>query len=123
MRRSATGLVRGRGPARGVLDTLRGYRHGLRRRAPVRPEVSRFYRRNFEPFANPLPLVPGPLELARILAREARRGTALRSGRAAAILRRDAFFARAAGYTRTSPRSSASEGPLPRSPATSIRAL
>jgi hypothetical protein len=38
---------------KGVLDTLSGFARGLRQRQPVRREVSRAYRRNFETFANP----------------------------------------------------------------------
>lgn len=39
-------------------DTLRGFAHGLRHRRPVRPEVSRTYRRNFETFASPWRISP-----------------------------------------------------------------
>jgi GT2 family glycosyltransferase len=82
-RRSGTALVRRRGPAAGVADTLRGYAHGLRHRAPVRSAyLSRFYRRNFEPYANPWPLRPRLRDLGRLRMRSS------------AILRREAFFER-----------------------------
>jgi hypothetical protein len=82
VRRSATALLRGRGPAPGVADTLRGYVHGLRHRAPLRNAyLSRFYRRNFEPYTKLWPLLPGLREVAT-----------LEAGRSASIRRRDAFF-------------------------------
>jgi hypothetical protein len=38
---------------RAVPDTVRGFVHGLRRRQPLRnPELSRFYRANFESFSS-----------------------------------------------------------------------
>ncbi len=37
----------------GMSDTLSGFRHGLRHRRPVRPAVSRAYRRDFVTFASP----------------------------------------------------------------------
>jgi GT2 family glycosyltransferase len=53
-----------------IPDTVKGYVHGLRHRAPVRPEVSRFYRRNFETFASPWWLARRPSDLIRKLPRE-----------------------------------------------------
>jgi GT2 family glycosyltransferase len=44
----------GRPGLRGVRDTVEGFLHGLRRRRPVRPALSRLYRHNFLNFANPL---------------------------------------------------------------------
>jgi GT2 family glycosyltransferase len=41
-------------------EVLRGIARGLRRRAPVRPEVSATYRANFHSFANPLEFVRRP---------------------------------------------------------------
>lgn len=36
-----------------VTETVKGFAQGLRHRRPVRPELSRFYRRNFQTFASP----------------------------------------------------------------------
>jgi GT2 family glycosyltransferase len=59
---------------KGVPETFKGFRHGLRHRRPVRPEVSRFYRHNFETFASPWwmarPVRELVLELPRELVRE-----------------------------------------------------
>jgi GT2 family glycosyltransferase len=52
---------------RGAPFVLAGFATGLRHRAPVRPAVSRFYRRNFHSFANPLALSRPPHELALAL--------------------------------------------------------
>lgn len=52
-------------------DTVAGFVHGLRHRAPLRnPEVSRFYRHNFETFASPWWLARSTKELLRSLPRE-----------------------------------------------------
>ena len=59
----------------GVPATFRGFVHGLRHRAPVRPEVSHFYRRNFETFASPWWLSRPLTELVRALPAEAIDGT------------------------------------------------
>jgi GT2 family glycosyltransferase len=37
----------------GAPETVRGFVHGLRHRRPVQPDVSHFYRHNFETFASP----------------------------------------------------------------------
>jgi GT2 family glycosyltransferase len=50
---------------KGLADTLRGFLHGLTRRKPVRPAVSRTYRRNFETFASPWWVSRSPHEMAR----------------------------------------------------------
>jgi GT2 family glycosyltransferase len=56
---------------KGVAENMRGFVHGLRHREPLRrPEVSRFYRRNFETFASPWWLSRRPRELLRALPRE-----------------------------------------------------
>jgi GT2 family glycosyltransferase len=55
----------------GVFVTVLGYVHGLRLRNPVRnPEVSRFYRHNFETFASPWWVSRPAGELVRSLPRE-----------------------------------------------------
>lgn len=76
---------------RALPDTLAGFRHGLRRRQPLRNHhISRFYRRNFETFASPWWLSRTPAELLLALPREAiRRGTD-ESG--AALGRREAYY-------------------------------
>jgi GT2 family glycosyltransferase len=54
-----------------VPDTLRGFAHGLRHRAPLRnPEISRVYRNSFGSFASPWWLSRSPLEFLRALPRE-----------------------------------------------------
>lgn len=56
---------------RAVPDTVRGFAHGLRHREAVRnPEVSRFYRRNFETFASPWWIARPLGDLLRSLPRE-----------------------------------------------------
>jgi GT2 family glycosyltransferase len=47
------GLGIDRAALKALADTVRGFAHGLRHRRPVRPGVSRTYRRNFESFASP----------------------------------------------------------------------
>jgi GT2 family glycosyltransferase len=62
---------------RGIPETLRGFRRGVRHRTPVRPEVSRVYRRDFHAFANPFSMARPVRELAVALPAEwlrARRG-------------------------------------------------
>jgi GT2 family glycosyltransferase len=81
------GLRRDRGAFRALPDTVRGFAHGLRHREPLRkPELSRFYRRNFESFASPWWLSRPLPELVRALPRE------LFSGRPVDVGRRDQFF-------------------------------
>ena len=48
-----------------VPEIGRGFAAGLRHRAPVRPEVSRVYRRNTWHFANPLETLRSPVERLR----------------------------------------------------------
>jgi len=50
---------------KGTIDALRGFRHGLAHRNPVRPHVSRTYRRNFETFASPWRLSRAPSKMVR----------------------------------------------------------
>jgi GT2 family glycosyltransferase len=81
------GLRRDRGAFTAIADTVRGFVHGLRHREPLRkPELSRFYRRNFETFASPWWLSRPIPELVRALPRE------LFSGRPENVGRRDEFF-------------------------------
>lgn len=54
-----------------IPETLRGFAKGLRHRQPVRGEVSRFYRRNFETFASPWWTARPVGELIRALPSEA----------------------------------------------------
>jgi GT2 family glycosyltransferase len=51
---------------RGLADVPRGFLKGLRLRAPVRPDVSRVYRRNERRFLSPLPLLRSPLQRVRV---------------------------------------------------------
>src|SRR5205823_15048034 len=82
------GLRRDRGTFTAIPDTIRGFAHGLRHRAPLRkPELSRFYRRNFESFASPWWLSRPVLELVRGLPKE------LFTGRPKNVGRLDEFFA------------------------------
>jgi GT2 family glycosyltransferase len=79
---------------RGVADALRGFAHGLRHREPLRnPEVSRFYRRNFESFASPWWRSRSPRELLRALPREIVRGAVHRDNRPKGVGRWDEFYA------------------------------
>jgi len=55
---------------RAVPQVLAGFASGLRHRAPVRAEVSRFYRRNFHSFANPLRTSRPPHQLVLALPAE-----------------------------------------------------
>lgn len=81
------GLRRDRGAFTVLPGTVRGFAHGLRHREPLRkPELSRFYRRNFESFASPWWLSRPLPELVRALPRE------LFSGRPENVGRRDEFF-------------------------------
>lgn len=45
---------------RGIPESVIGAAHGLRHRAPVRPEVSRLYRHNFHSFIGPLHFMRSP---------------------------------------------------------------
>jgi len=53
------------GKLRGLRDIPRGVSGGLRVRAPVRPQVSRVYRRNTWHFASPIAQVRSPIERLR----------------------------------------------------------
>jgi GT2 family glycosyltransferase len=80
-----------------VPEALRGFVRGMRRRRPVRPEVSRAYRLNFEAFASPWWMSRPLAELVRVAPRElarALRGAA--SGEAPPLER--------GGYYMTRPR-------------------
>lgn len=50
---------------RSVADVPRGFVDGLRGRAPVRPAVSRVYRRHSRHFLSPIPFLRSPLERLR----------------------------------------------------------
>jgi GT2 family glycosyltransferase len=50
---------------RAVRDVPLGFARGLRSREPVRPNVSRVYRRHVRKFLSPLPLLRSPLERLR----------------------------------------------------------
>src|SRR5207244_895880 len=56
--RSAIGALR---------DVARGTLDGLRARRPVRPEVSRLYRRNFPEFGSPFMFMRGPVARLRAI--------------------------------------------------------
>jgi len=75
-------------------DTCAGFVHGLRHRAPVaNPEVSRFYRHNFETFASPWWLSRPLLEVIRALPRELSRGGRVRESRPEGLGRREQYYA------------------------------
>lgn len=77
-----------------VPDTVRGFAHGLRHRAAVgNPEVSRFYRRNFETFASPWWLARPLGDLVRSLPKELPAGA-----KPQRIGRREQFYADRARY-------------------------
>ena len=81
------GLRRDRGAFSALPDSVRGFANGLRHRDPLRkPELSRFYRRNFESFASPWWLSRPLSELVRALPSE------LLSGRPENVGRREQFF-------------------------------
>lgn len=75
-----------------IPDTFAGFAHGLRLRQPVRPKVSRFYRRNFITFASPWWLMRSPGELLRGLPAEIARGDVRKGRRPKGIGRREAYF-------------------------------
>jgi GT2 family glycosyltransferase len=75
-----------------LLDTARGARRGLQLRRPVRPEVSRFYRENFETFAPPWALSRPPGELLRALPRELAAGRVRKERRPRGMGRREQYF-------------------------------
>jgi GT2 family glycosyltransferase len=81
------GLRRERGTFTAIPDTIGGFVHGLRHREPLRkPQLSRFYRQNFESFASPWWLSRPLPELLRALPRE------IFTGRPENVGRRDEFF-------------------------------
>jgi len=78
----------------GLPLTLRGVAHGLRHRRAVRnPELSRFYRRNFDIFVSPLRLARPAGELVRVVPREAARRVLLGEPPSKAPARYEEFFA------------------------------
>ena len=83
------------GTVRALPDIVAGYVAGLRARQPVRPEVSRAYRRHCRELANPLRWARPPTGLARSL----RRPELEEDEREDAI---EAFFARRPRYYPTS---------------------
>jgi GT2 family glycosyltransferase len=85
-----------------IPDTFRGIAKGLRLRRPVRPAVSRFYRRNFISFASPWWLARPPVEMVRSLPREILEGRARKDQRPQGVGRREQYFEdRAELYPRT----------------------
>ncbi len=82
-----------------VKNACAGFVHGLRHRAPVRnPEVSSFYRHNFETFASPWWLSRPMGEVIRALPRELSRGGRVRETRPDGLGRREQYFADRARY-------------------------
>jgi len=59
------GIRDDRAAFKGLADTAQGFATGLRHRRPVRPEVSRTYRRNFEDFSTPWSMSRSLPELVR----------------------------------------------------------
>jgi GT2 family glycosyltransferase len=53
-----------------IPDAFAGFVNGLRHRSPVRPEISSFYRHNFENFVSPWLLSRPPAQVLRALPRE-----------------------------------------------------
>ncbi|HEX8067707.1 MAG TPA: glycosyltransferase [Thermoleophilaceae bacterium] len=79
---------------RAVPETVAGFAHGLRHRDPVRnPEVSRFYRRNFETFASPWWLMRPVGELIRALPREIAERRFHNESRPKGLGRRESYYA------------------------------
>jgi glycosyltransferase involved in cell wall biosynthesis len=76
----------------GVWDTLAGFVHGLRHREPIRPELSRFYRHNFQSFASPWWLARRAPDLLLALPGEALRAVLGREQRPEGIGRFQRFF-------------------------------
>ncbi|MEA2399058.1 MAG: hypothetical protein QOK25_2614, partial [Thermoleophilaceae bacterium] len=84
---------------RSVGHTVSGAFRGLRHRDPVRhPEVSRFYRRNFETFASPWWLARPPRQLILSLPRELVRLVRYGEKRPEGIGRRQEFYERRAEF-------------------------
>jgi GT2 family glycosyltransferase len=78
---------------RGAYDALRGFAHGLRHREQLRnPEVSRFYRQNFQSFASPWWRSRPPAELLRALPRELARHALNGNKRPDGVGRWDEYF-------------------------------
>jgi GT2 family glycosyltransferase len=75
-----------------------GFLHGLRHRQPVRPEVSRCYRKNYWLYASPWMLSRRPLELVRALPREIVQGRMTDDDRASSSRRADFFASRSRYY-------------------------
>lgn len=93
------GLRVNRGTFKVVLDTLGGFRHGLRLRQPVsNAELSRCYRRNFETFASPWWVSRPVGELIRAVPREILRGRLADLDRADVGRMRDYLAQRARFY-------------------------
>lgn len=86
---------------KGIPDSLRGFAHGVRNRRPVRAEVSRAYRHNFETFASPWWISRTPLRLLRDAAFPARAGHGDRGRRDEWLTARARFYP--AGWTRSDP--------------------
>ena len=78
-------------------ETFGGFARGLRLRQPIRSEVSRFYRRNFETFASPWWLMRPPSKLIRALPGEIARGRVRKDRRPKGIGRREEYFEKRAG--------------------------
>jgi hypothetical protein len=78
---------------RSLLDTVKGFVHGLRHREPVRnAELSRFYRHNFETFASPWWLARAPGQLVRALPREIAVRVSTGESRGDGLGRRESYF-------------------------------
>jgi GT2 family glycosyltransferase len=86
---------------RGIPDTLRGFAHGLRHRAPVRHEVSRTYRRNFETFASPWWTSRTPVRIVRDAVFRRPAGSGYPGRRDAWLSKRARFYP--AGWTHFDP--------------------
>jgi GT2 family glycosyltransferase len=78
-------------------DTVSGFLHGLRHRRPVRPEVSRTYRRNFETFASPWWISPPLRLLARDGLKRRRTASDYRARRDRWLAERARFYPRQRG--------------------------
>jgi len=78
---------------RALPESFAGFVHGLRHRSPVRPEISHFYRENFENFVSPWRLARPPAQLARAVPRELAIRVLRGEERPEGIGRREQFYA------------------------------
>jgi hypothetical protein len=83
---------------RSIPGALAGFAAGLRRRAPVRPELSRAYRLNLESFASPWWFMRPPRELVRALPRDLARAATGRATDAQPLTDRRGYYEKRERY-------------------------